>query len=226
MLTLDEHLTGVDMARLMAATSYKGRLSGRGNVNLKASARGAEFTAVMQTLNGHFDANLSDGAIEGVDLGYEIGLAQALVKHEPQPTRSNPPRTQFDACKLSAQIAAGVARTSDLVISTPVLRVTGQGTTNLLSRAIDFQMLASVFKRPGVSAADIPLKITGTYVDPTVRPDVEALAKGAAQAEARGCAQEKRTGRAVQAVNLTAEQFASGCWPGSRFMAGTICLGL
>jgi len=177
-LTLDEHLSGVDMARLLAATSYKGKLSGRGNVNLKAAARGAEFTAVMQSLNGHFDANLSEGAIEGVDLGYEIGLAQALVKHEAQPTRSNPPRTKFDACKLSAEITAGVAKTSDLTLSTPVLRVTGQGSANLVNKGIDFQMLASVLKAPGTVAADIPLKITGTYVDPTVRPDVEALAKG------------------------------------------------
>lgn len=177
-LTLDEHLSGVDMARLLAATSYKGKLSGHGNVNLKAAARGAEFTAVLQSLNGHFDANLSEGAIEGVDLGYEIGLAQALVKHEAQPTRSNPPRTNFDACKLSAEITAGVAKTSDLTLSTPVLRVTGQGSANLVNKAIDFQILASVLKAPGAVAADIPLKITGTYVDPTVRPDVEALAKG------------------------------------------------
>ncbi len=177
-LSLDEHLSGVDMARLLAATSYKGKLSGRGNVNLKATARGAEFTAVMQSLNGHFDANLSEGAIEGVDLGYEIGLAQALVKHEAQPTRSNPPRTKFDACKLSAELTAGVAKTSDLTLSTPVLRLTGQGSANLVNKAIEFQMLASVLKAPGSVAADIPLKITGTYVDPTVRPDIEALAKG------------------------------------------------
>ena len=177
-ISMDEHLSGVDMARLLAATSYKGKLSGRGNVNLKASARGAEFAAVMQSLNGHFDANLSEGAIEGVDLAYEIGLAQALVKHEAQPTRSNPPRTKFDACKLSAEISSGVAKTSDLTISTPLLRMTGQGTTNLTNKAIDFQLMASVLKAPGASVADIPLKITGTYVDPTVRPDVEALAKG------------------------------------------------
>ena len=177
-LTMDEHLSGVDMARLLAATAYKGKLSGRGNVNLKAAARGAKLPAVMQSLNGHFDANLSEGAIEGVDLGYEIGLAQALVKHGAQPTRSNPPRTKFDACKLSAEITAGVAKTSDLALSTPVLRVTGQGTANLVNKGIDFQMLASVLKAPGAVAADIPLKITGTYVDPTVRPDVEALAKG------------------------------------------------
>ncbi len=177
-LSIDEHLSGVDMARLAAGTSYKGRISGHGNVNVKATARGAAFEAVMQTLNGHFDANLAEGAIEGVDLGYEIGLAESLVKHSAAPAKSNPARTKFDAFKMSAEITNGVAVTKDLTISSPVLRVTGQGNANLASKAIDFQTVASVLKSPGASLADIPLKITGTYVDPTVRPDVEALAKG------------------------------------------------
>jgi AsmA protein len=176
-LSMDEHLSGVDMTRLLAGTSYKGRVSGRGNVNVKATARGAALNAVMQTLNGHFDANLADGALEGVDLGYEVGLAQALVKHTAAPARSNPARTKFDAVKMSAEIANGEARTSDLTISSAVLRVTGQGSANLVNKAIDFQMIASFLKSPGASAADIPLKVTGTYVDPTVRPDAEALAK-------------------------------------------------
>jgi AsmA protein len=177
-LSLDEHLKGIDMTRLLAGTAYKGRASGRGNVDVKATARGAGFNAVMQTLNGHFDANLADGALEGVDLGYQIGLAQALLKHTAVPARSNPPRTPFDAFKMSAEITNGVAKTSDLTISSPALRVTGQGSTNLYSKAIDFQMLASVLESPGASVADIPLKITGTYADPRVRPDTEALAKG------------------------------------------------
>jgi AsmA protein len=65
-----------------------------------------------------------------------------------------------------------------LTISSPALRVTGQGSANLVNKGINFQMLASVLKSPGASFADIPLKITGTYVDPTVTPDVEELAKG------------------------------------------------
>ncbi len=177
-LSIDEHLSGVDMARLVAGTSYQGRLSGRGNVNVKATAHGAAFEHIMQGLNGHFDANLADGALEGVDLSYELGLAQALVRHEAAPSRSNPPRTKFDAVKMSAQIINGVAATKDLTISSPILRVTGQGSANLVNKGIDFQLLASVMKSPGAVAADIPLKITGTYVDPTIRPDVEALAKG------------------------------------------------
>jgi AsmA protein len=179
-LSMDEHLSGIDMARLLAGTTYKGRLSGHGNVNLKATAHGAEFNAVMQGLNGHFDANLANGALEGVDLGYEVSLAQALIKHTAEPkAQSGPARTSFDAFKMSAEITNGMARTSDLVISSPVVRVTAQGSANLVNKALDMQMLASALKAPGVSAADIPLKITGTYADPVVRPDAEALAKGA-----------------------------------------------
>ena len=177
-ISIDEHLSGVDMVRLTAATAYKGRISGRGNVNVKATARGAALDAVMQTLNGHFDMNLADGALEGVDLGYELGRAQALVKHETEPAKSNPPRTKFDAFKMSAEITNGVATTKDLTIASPILKVTGQGNANLVNKGIDFSMLASVLKAPGASVADIPLKVTGTYVDPTIRPDVEALAKG------------------------------------------------
>jgi AsmA protein len=177
-LSMDEHLTGVDMAQLLAGTSYKGRVSGRGNVNIKATARGAALDAVMQTLNGRFDANLANGALEGLDLGYVIGQAQALLNHGTAPAESKPPRTKFDAFKMSAEITNGLATTKDLIISSPVLKVTGQGNANLVNKGIDFSMLASVLKAPGASVADIPLKITGTYVDPAIRPDVEALAKG------------------------------------------------
>jgi len=178
-LSMDEHLSGVDMAQLAAGTSYKGRVSGRGTMNLKATARGAALDAVMRSLNGHFDANLANGALEGVDLGYVIGQAQALLNHGSAPAESRPPRTKFDAFKMAAEITNGIAKTTDLVISSPALRVTGQGSANLVNKGLDFQMLASVLKAPGASVADIPVKVTGTYTDPRFTPDVQALAKGA-----------------------------------------------
>jgi AsmA protein len=176
-LSLDEHLISVDMTRLLAGTAYKGKLSGRGNVNLKATARGGALPEFLQSLNGQFEANLAGGAIEGVDLAYEYGVAQALIKHSATPTPSNPKRTPFDAAHFSADITDGVAKTSDFTISTAVLKVTGQGSANLNNKAIDFKMLASVMQT-GVSVADIPLKVTGTYADPKVRADVGSLAKG------------------------------------------------
>jgi hypothetical protein len=56
------------------------------------------------------------------------------------------------------------------------LKVSGQGSANLSSKAIDFKLLAAVATAPA-RTTDIPLKVTGTYSAPTVRPDIEAVAK-------------------------------------------------
>jgi AsmA protein len=78
---------------------------------------------------------------------------------------------------MSADIANGVATTKDLTISSPALRVTGEGSTNLSSKAVNFQLLASI-STPTAKIANIPLRVTGTYADPKVRPDLDKLVKG------------------------------------------------
>jgi AsmA protein len=176
--SLDEHLSGVDMARLLAGSGNKGRLTGRGTVNIRGTARGAGLDAVMRSLNGHFDADLAGGALEGIDLRYQLGRAQALLTREAAPPRSDPPRTRFDAFKVSAQITNGVARTTDLTISSAALRVTGGGSANLANKGLDLSMQASILNSQGASFADIPFKVGGTYVDPKISADMGALAKG------------------------------------------------
>jgi AsmA protein len=175
-LSVDEHLTGVDMARLLAGSAQKGRLSGRATLGLKATARGATADALLKTLSGHLEANLADGALEGIDVGYEMGRAQALIDRSAAPPRANTGHTQFEVFQTSAQIADGVAETHDLSIASSVIKVSGQGSANLSSKAIDFKLLAAVATAPSRST-DIPLNVTGTYTDPTVRPDIAAVAK-------------------------------------------------
>jgi AsmA protein len=177
-LSLDEHYSGVDMNRLLADTGYKGRVTGRGNLELKATAHGAGLAPVLHSLNGHFDAYLTEGAVEGVDVGYELARAQALINRQAGPPRENTHRTAFDAFKVSGDIQNGVAQTSDLAISSQALRVTGHGSANLQSKAIDVQLMASFLKSPTASIADIPLTITGTYADPAVKADVDTLVRG------------------------------------------------
>jgi AsmA protein len=175
-LSVDEHLTGVDMARLLDGSAQKGRLSGRATLNLKATARGATVDALLKTLTGHLEANLADGALEGIDVGYEIDRAQALIDRSAAPPRDNTRHTPFEVFQTSAQIANGIAETHDLNIASSALKVTGQGSANLSSKAIDFELLAAVATAPA-KTTDIPLKLTGTYSAPTVRPDIEAVAK-------------------------------------------------
>jgi AsmA protein len=175
-LTVDELLTGIDMARLLANTAGKGRLTGRATLNLKATARGVGVDAMLKTLTGHLDANLANGALEGIDVGYEISVAQALIDKSGAPAQGNTGHTPFQAFQLSSQIANGVAETHDLSIASQALTVTGQGSANLATKGIDFKLLASIVTAPA-RHTEIPLRITGTYASPSVRPDIEGLAK-------------------------------------------------
>jgi len=175
-ISLNEHLTGIDMARLLAHGAQAGRLSGRATLSLKGNARGESVDALLKTLSGHFEADLAEGAIEGIDLPYERDRAQALLDRTPS-ARNDTKRTPFDAFRTSAEITNGIAVTHDLTISTQALKVTGQGSANLSTKAIDFQLLANILKSPSQSLIEIPLKVTGTYADPAVKADIGSLAK-------------------------------------------------
>lgn len=193
-LSLDEHLSGIDVGRLLAAQSKTVHVTGRGNVNLKATGRGAGADALMKTLNGHFDADVTDGAVEGIDLGYELGRAEALLRRQDMPAAPNSKRTPFTAFRMSAQIANGIATTRDLVVSSPVLKVTGQGSTNLAAKTLDFALLADTLRMAGDTPIQIPVKVTGNIADPTVRPDVEALAKSQLRQKLKDVLQDKLKG--------------------------------
>src|SRR3977135_4509281 len=69
----------------------------------------------------------------------------------------------------------------------------GRGTLDTATEAINYQLVTSVDKLPASGATagrdagggldalrsvDVPLIITGTLSSPTVRPDIETLAKG------------------------------------------------
>jgi len=193
-LSLDEHLSGIDVGKLAASATKKLHVTGRGNVNLKATAQGEGGDAILKSLNGRFDANIANGAVEGVDLGYEIARAEALIRKEALPAAQNSGRTAFTAFKLSADITNGVAQTHDLLIDSPVLKVTGQGSANLPAQTLDVSLLADTRKTAGSTPIQIPVKVTGSLTDPTVRPDLEALAKSQLKQKLQNVLQDKLKG--------------------------------
>ena len=97
----------------------------------------------------------------------------------------NTHKTAFDVFKTSAQITNGIAETNDLTISSAVVKVVGQGTINLPTSGIDMTLVARLMKSATATAIDVPLKLTGTYTDPSVKPDVTALAKDALKQKAQ-----------------------------------------
>lgn len=180
---LEQSMTGVDVAALLKDFAKTQRLSGRGTISSSLRAQGAGSEALRKSLSGHVAASLENGAVEGFDLWYQINRALALVQKQSAGAGNDSGRTRFDSFKASADIASGVATTRDLNIISQNLRVTGQGTANLVTEAIHYDMRATVLSEPsaqGTTArrlADIPVAVTGTLSAPKVSPDLEAMGK-------------------------------------------------
>ncbi len=176
-LKIEQTMTGIDVAQLLTALAETKRLSGRGNVSTSLTAQGGNSDTLIRSLRGSMSANLADGAVEGFDLWYAVNQAQSLIEKQTLAGGTNSGRTAFDTFKASADVAGGVATTNDLAIVSKQLRVTGKGSTNLATQAIDYKVMATVLKGSGGTLAAIPVDITGTFDKPRVRPDVEGIAK-------------------------------------------------
>jgi AsmA protein len=181
-LHLDETLAGIDVQPLLMDFAKFNRLSGRGNVTMNVTANGNTTAALMRSLAGHVAANLTNGAIDGLDLWSAINGAVALAQRHSLPSAGMGKSTPFDTFKASAELANGVATTKDLDIASGDLHVTGQGTSNLVTGAVDYRVSAAILKGPSAGTlANIPLLISGTMASPSVRPDTQALVKSLAQ---------------------------------------------
>jgi AsmA protein len=184
-VSMDHSMTGIDVAALLDDFADTRRLSGKGNVTMKLAASGRNSDLLTKTLTGRVNANLANGAVEGVDLWYAISQAQSLLQKRTLAGGTNAGRTAFDTFRMSADVVDGVATTSDLNIASQLLRVTGKGSTNLVTETLDYQVTATILKAPPGAAADIagltlaaiPVNVTGTLDEPKVRPDLEGIAK-------------------------------------------------
>jgi AsmA protein len=193
-LHTEDTLNAVDMAQFLKDFAKTQRFSGRGTVSANLNAAGDTGDALMGSLGGHVNANLANGAIEGVDLWFVVSQAVALIQKQPPPGGSDSGRTKFDSFKASADLNRGVATTKDLSIVSQNLHVAGQGTANLVTDAVDYQVKATVLKGSGAAGAgtlaEVPLTVTGTMAAPKVRPDIEGMAKGRLQQEIQQRAQD------------------------------------
>lgn len=185
-LSLDERVTNIDIGAVMKAAFDSTRLAGRGDATATLKGTGNTDAAILKSLSGRTEFDVKEGAVNGIDLWYELRRARALWKREAIPERAGPPRTPFKAFKGTALLDAGVAKNDDLRVETDYLRARGKGTIDLATKAIDYRLVAEVYEIPAegagaemtdLKAAEIPITISGTLAEPKVRPDLGALVK-------------------------------------------------
>ena len=185
-LSLNERLTGVQLAPVMKVLSDHEFISGAAGGGFTLSATGKTVKGMLASLSGNLDLAVSEGALEGVDLVYELQRAQSLLAKQAPVARSGEKRTPFDAMKISATVKDGVISSNDLNISNPVMKITGAGGVDLAKQTLDYRLKARVHEAPPADAtqdlgdlrgATIPLRIGGTLSEPKITVDVEDVIK-------------------------------------------------
>ena len=169
------HITGVQVGPVLKAVANLDMLEGELGMDTDFSGTGLSQSAV-KTLGGHGSFTLRDGKVRGFDIAGTLRrLANPLAATGPQ-------ETDFSQLSGSFKVTNGVARNDDLFMSSPLLRVTGKGTVDLVQKSLDYHVKPTVVGtlvgqgdtvavRQGFS---VPLHITGSFAAPKVQPELDA----------------------------------------------------
>ena len=177
----------VDIARVIARFSDSDLLAGSGTLDLRVTTRGSTAAALTQALNGEGAVSLRDGAIKGLDLNSSLrevraGVRRALGKETGTTVKTK--KTDFSAMTASFQIRDGVLDNRDLALKSPLLRVAGAGSIDLVKGELDYGVKASVVasregqggaERADLAGVTVPVKLYGPLAAPQYSIDFAAM---------------------------------------------------
>src|SRR5690606_32963162 len=115
------------------------RLTGVAQLGAKLTTTASSTADLVSGLNGDLSFDVSDGALKGVNLWFEIQRAYALARGRPVPERTSAD-TDFRQLKGTAVIRDGRLVNEDLVGGLPFLALTGRGEVDLAEAAVDYRL--------------------------------------------------------------------------------------
>jgi AsmA protein len=151
------------------------RLEGRGNLSFTVDGGGDSVLGITRTLAGNATLTGENGALAG------LNVEQLLRRLERRPLsgggefRSG--RTPFDKITVTLKIAQGMVTVEDVKIDGSAVRLALAGSASIPDRALDLKGTASLIaaSRPDTAAFELPFIVQGSWDDPIMLPDPEAL---------------------------------------------------
>jgi len=141
-----------------------------------------EAARIKQTLNGQGQPHLYRRGHHRRGFGRHGAQRQG---HSGREVKSGPkPRTDFAEFLAPFTIENGVFHTSETSLKSPLLRLLAAGKADLVKETLDFKLdtkLVGTIKGPGGCKGPLrpggSIIVSGSFSDPSFRPDVEAIAK-------------------------------------------------
>jgi AsmA protein len=198
---IDEKVSGVQAGPLLQDLTGEARVEGTANVTAKLDGSGMSADAIKKTLNGTTSFSFIDGTVKGVNIAALIRKAQAKLKGLPAPQEQQPNQTDFSSMQGTATLSNGLVRNDDLLLQSPLLRITGNGQVSLPAETIDYtlttKLVGSLEGQGGKSLEElkgvsIPVRVGGTFSKPTYVPDLGAALSDAAKARLEEKVEEQK----------------------------------
>jgi AsmA protein len=205
-LSMDEKISGVDLARLAKAMFDQENIVGTIEGAFVLAGSGGDMAAIQRNLSGDMSMVLSDGSYTGTDVWYEIRRARALLKGEAPPDAVLPAKTDFSTVRMTGVVTDGIMRSDDLFAELPFMQLTGDGAVDIPAGTVDYSMTARILERPEFlrdaspeeldefTEAVIPLKIEGPLASPSISPDLERLLRKQVEDEIKDQLKDKLKG--------------------------------
>jgi AsmA protein len=191
-LSLDQSLSTLQLLPFVKDLADFDRLTGVAQLGAKLTTTASSTAGLMSGLNGELSFDVSDGALKGVNIWYELQRANALARGRAAPQRTSED-TDFRQLKGTAVIRDGLLVNQDLVGGLPFLSLAGRGEVNLIESALDYKLTATVIRQAiddatgetsELAGASVPLRLSGTLASPSVSVDLGNLLRDQAGQEA------------------------------------------
>ncbi|MCE9684669.1 AsmA family protein [Shewanella sp. AS16] len=189
----NQQLAGVQVRPLLMDAAEVDLLSGSANFSVKGTGKSLLPENIKANLlaNGNFE--VTDGSLYGVNIPQMLRDAQAKLKGDMSAQDNAERKTDFSSLGGSFTVAKALVTNPDLAMASPLLRLAGAGTANLISEALDYKLTTSLVgslkgqggeSQDALAGIDIPLAITGTFEKPEYALDTQALLGGKLKQEA------------------------------------------
>lgn len=180
----DKQISAVQIQPLLKDAAELEILAGTANFSVKGKGKSLIPEQLKKNLlaNGRFE--ITDGTLYGVNIPQMIRSAQAKLKGDMSAETQEERKTDFSSLTGNFSLEHGVAANPDLAMSSPLIRLAGKGSANLLTETLDYRLTTSLVNslkgqrgsgKDALAGIDIPLAITGTFQKPEYALDTQAL---------------------------------------------------
>jgi AsmA protein len=147
-----------------------------GTTALKTSftASGRNQQEMMAGLRGDFSIGVRDGTITGLDIMERISKVSSAILNG----WGDGPKSLSTITSASASFAIedGIAKSTDVQMSTPAATITGRGEVDMLRQALDFKFDPQIVTGTGeVASLPVQLVVKGPWNAPRIYPDVAGI---------------------------------------------------